>query len=60
MVGTLIVILQSTVEDPVWEKKIVQIVLGLLHLIVSVWRKSGVHYPSDVLASLCVGLSPVY
>lgn len=60
MVGTLIVILSQRIKDPVW-RKIVQIVLGLYLVSVLVSRVYlGVHYPSDVLASLCVGLGVLF
>ena len=56
MVGTLIVILSQRIKDPVW-RKIVQIVLGVYLVSVLLSRVYlGVHYPSDVLASFCVGL----
>ena len=60
MVGTLIVILSQRIKDPVW-RKIVQIVLGFYLVSVLVSRVYlGVHYPSDVLASLCVGLGVLF
>lgn len=60
MVGTLIVILSQRIKNPVW-RKIVQIVLGLYLVSVLVSRVYlGVHYPSDVLASLCVGLGVLF
>lgn len=60
MVGTLIVILSQRIKDQVW-RKIVQIVLGLYLVSVLVSRVYlGVHYPSDVLASLCVGLGVLF
>ena len=60
MVGTLIVILSQRMKDPVW-RRIVQIVLGLYLVSVLVSRVYlGVHYPSDVLASLCVGLGVLF
>lgn len=60
MVGTLIVILSQRIKNPVW-RKIVQIVLSLYLVSVLVSRVYlGVHYPSDVLASLCVGLGVLF
>ena len=60
MVGSLIVILSQRIKNPVW-RKIVQIVLGLYLVSVLVSRVYlGVHYPSDVLASLCVGLGALF
>lgn len=60
MVGTLIVILSQRIKDPVW-RKIVQIILGFYLVSVLLSRVYlGVHYPSDVLASFCVGLGVLF
>ena len=60
MVGTLIVILSQRIKDPVW-RKVVQIVLGFYLVSVLLSRVYlGVHYPSDVLASFCVGLGVLF
>lgn len=60
MVGTLIVILSQRIKNTVW-RKIVQILLSLYIVSVLVSRiYLGVHYPSDVLASLCVGLGVLF
>ena len=60
MVGTLIVILSQRIKHTVW-RKIVQILLSLYIFSVLVSRiYLGVHYPSDVIASLCVGLGVLF
>lgn len=60
MVGTLIVILSQRIKNTVW-RKIIQILLSLYIVSVLVSRiYLGVHYPSDVIASLCVGLGVLF
>lgn len=60
MVGTLIVILSQRIKNTVW-RKIVQILLSSYIFSVLVSRVYlGVHYPSDVIASLCVGLGVLF
>ena len=60
MVGTLIVILSQRIKNTVW-RKIVQILLSLYIVSVLVSRiYLGVHYPSDVIASLCVGIGVLF
>lgn len=60
MVGTLIVIFGQRIKNTVW-RKIVQILLSLYIVSVLVSRiYLGVHYPSDVIASLCIGLGVLF
>ena len=60
MVGTLIVIFSQRIKNTFW-RKIVQILLSLYIVSVLVSRiYLGVHYPSDVIASLCVGLGVLF
>lgn len=60
MVGTLIVIFSQRIKNTIW-RKIVQILLSLYIFSVLVSRiYLGVHYPSDVIASLCVGLGVLF
>ena len=60
MVGTLIVIFSQRIMNSTW-RKVVQIGLGIYLVSVLVSRiYLGVHYPSDVLASLCVGLGVLF
>ena len=60
MVGTLIVIFSQRIKDQLW-KRIVQILLGLYLVSVLISRVYlGVHYPLDVLASLCLGLGILF
>ena len=60
MVGTLIVIFSQRIMNSTW-RKVVQIGLGIYLVSVLVSRiYLGVHYPSDVLASLCLGLGILF
>ena len=60
MVGSLIVILSQRIKNSAW-RKVVQILLSLYLVSVLVSRVYlGVHYPSDVIASLCVGLGVLF
>ena len=60
MIGTLIVILSQRIKNTTW-RKVVQIGLGIYLVSVLVSRiYLGVHYPSDVIASLCVGLGVLF
>lgn len=60
MVGSLIVILSQRIKNTTW-RKAVQIGLGIYLVSVLVSRiYLGVHYPSDVIASLCVGLGVLF
>jgi len=60
MVGSLIVILSQRIKNTTW-RKVVQIGLGMYLVSVLVSRiYLGVHYPSDVIASLCVGLGVLF
>lgn len=60
MVGTLTVIFSQRIKNQVW-KKVVQIGLGIYLVSVLVSRiYLGVHYPSDVIASLCMGLGVLF
>ena len=60
MVGSLIVILSQRIKNTTW-RKVVQIGLGIYLVSVLASRiYLGVHYPSDVIASLCVGLGVLF
>ena len=60
MVGTLIVIFSQRIKNQVW-RKVVQIGVGIFLVSVLVSRiYLGVHYPSDVIASLCMGLGVLF
>ena len=60
MVGTLIVIFSQRIKNQVW-RKVVQIGLAIFLVSVLVSRiYLGVHYPSDVIASLCMGLGVLF
>ena len=60
MVGTLIVIFSQRIMNSTW-RKVVQIGLGIYLVSVLVSRiYLGVHYPSDVIASLCVGIGVLF
>ena len=60
MVGTLIVIFSQRIKNQNW-RRVVQFLLGFYILSVLISRVYlGVHYPSDVLASLCVGLGVLF
>ena len=60
MVGSLIVILSQRIKNTTW-RKVVQIGLGIYLVSVLVSRiYLGVHYPSDVIASLCMGLGVLF
>ena len=60
MVGSLIVILSQRIKNTTW-RKVVQIGLGIYLVSVLVSRiYLGVHCPSDVIASLCVGLGVLF
>ena len=60
MVGTLTVIFSQRIKNHVL-RKVVQIGLGIFLVSVLVSRiYLGVHYPSDVIASLCMGLGVLF
>ena len=60
LIGSLIIIVGQRVKDRT-VKLILQILLGIYLVSVIISRVYlGVHYPSDVLASLCLGLGILF